>query len=297
MLQKRAMSKSSKWISLSFAIYLFSCAKPVDWLKRAKAEIDQEDYLGAIVALNAHLASGDTSCDALRLRAASFRRVEKWRLAAMDLKRAEEKYPECLEARLEYARVLSDSGDTALAHKKLIGIQQTKSVLGSEIQIELALLAYKQDRFQAAMFHLDNAISYDSSNYLAWYYRGYLQSRFTDSDHSSGTRIMELLDFDKAVADFSRCISLNSSFADAWYQRGIVFLNQFNKSKGIADITHAIQLEPQYSYYYTGRAEYYMREGALNNALKDLNTAIQLNPNDSLNHELKQHILDTLNSR
>lgn len=273
---------------------MLSCVEPVDWLQRAKAEIDQEDYLGAIVALNAHLALGDTSCDALRLRAASFRRVEKWRLATLDLKRAEEKYPECLEARLEYARVLSDSGDTALAHKKLIGIQHTEGVLGSEIQIELAMLAYKQDRFRAAMFHLDKAIHFDSSSYLAWYYRGYLQSRFTDDDRSSGTRIMELLDFDKAVADFSRCIALNSAFADAWYQRGMVYLNQFNRSNGLHDVERAIQLEPNFSYYYTGRAEYYMREEDFASAKKDLQKAIAINPNDSLNKALLKRVNEAI---
>jgi tetratricopeptide (TPR) repeat protein len=291
------MSNLGKWISLSFTIYLLSCAEPVDWLERARTEFDQEDYLGAIVALNAHLASGDTSCDALQLRAASFRRVEKWRLAAMDLKRAEEKYPACLEARLEYARVLSDSGDTAGAHQKLIRLQQTTGVLGAEIQIELALMAYKQDRFLEAMVHLDNAINLDSSSHLAWYYRGYLQSRFTDDDHSSGTRIMELLDFDKAISDFSRCLALDSDFIDAWYQRGMVYLNQFNPDKGLADVARAIRLDPEYSYYYTGRAEYYIRENEFGNALNDLNKAIQLNPRDSLNRELRQLVLDSLKSR
>lgn len=288
------MSKPGKWIYLSFTIYFLSCAEPVDWLVRARSEFDEEDYLGAIVALNAHLAAGDTSCDALRLRAASFRRVEKWRLAAMDLKIAEEKYPVCLEARLEYTRVLSDSGDTAGAHQKLIRLQRTTGGLGAEIQIELALLAYKQDRFPEAMVHLDNAINHDSSNHLAWYYRGYLQSRFTDDDHSSGTRIMELLDFDKAISDFSRCLELDSNFIDAWYQRGVVFLNQFNSTNGLADIAHAIRLRPDYSYYYTGRAEYYLREKNFGAAKDDLEKALKLNPSDTLNKKLLDETIAAL---
>lgn len=291
------MSNLGKWISLTFTIYLLSCAEPIDWLERARTEFDQEDYLGAIVALNAHLASGDTSCDALQLRAASFRRVEKWRLAAMDLKRAEEKYPACLEARLEYARVLSDSGDTAGAHQKLIRLQQTTGVLGAEIQIELALMAYKQDRFLEAMVHLDNAINLDSSSHLAWYYRGYLQSRFTDDDHSSGTRIMELLDFDKAISDFSRCLALDSDFIDAWYQRGIVFLNQFNHTNGLADIAQAIRLRPDYSYYYTGRAEYYLREKNFEAAKDDLEKAVELNPNDTLSKKLLDETIISLKNK
>ena len=287
------MSKLSRWIIFPFAIYLLSCTEP-NWLERAKAEFQDEDYLGAIVALNAHLAGGDTTCEALQLRAASFRRIEKWRLAAMDLKRAEERYPECLEARLEFARVLSDSGDTAGAHQKLSQLKQTSGVLGAEIQIELAWLAYKQDRFNSALLHLNKAIHFDSSSHLAWYYRGYLQSRFTDDDHSSGSRIMELLDFDKAIADFTRCLELDSKFTDAWYQRGMVYLNQFNHKKGLADVAMAIRLEPEYSYYYTGRAEYYMREKKYILAKKDLEKAIELNPVDTLNSILLKRTIDSI---
>jgi tetratricopeptide (TPR) repeat protein len=108
---------------------------------------------------------------------------------------------------------------------------------------------------------------------------------------------MELLDFDKAISDFSRCLALDSAFIDAWYQRGMVYLNQFNPDKGLADVARAIRLDPEYSYYYTGRAEYYIRENEFGNALNDLNKAIQLNPRDSLNRELRQLVLDSLKSR
>lgn len=280
-----------------FTFYLLACTEPVDWFERAKIEYQQADYLGAIVALNAHLVTGDSSCEALCLRASSYRRIEKWRLAALDLKRAEAKWPKCIEARLELARVLSDSGDTAGAHRQLIHLESTIGKLGAEIQIELALVAYKQDRFHHALNCLNRAIAYDSTSHLAWYYRGYLRSRFTDDDHSSGTRIMELLDFNQAIADFSHCLSIDPQFADAWYQRGIVHLNRFDRKKGLADVERAIQLEPEFSYYYTGRAEYYLREKEFNAAKKDLEKACAINPNDSLSKELLQQSIDSLKKK
>jgi tetratricopeptide (TPR) repeat protein len=291
------MSKRFNWIFLLITFYLFSCSEPINWLERAKTEYQQEDYLGAIVALNAQLTDSDTSCEALYLRGSSFRRIQKWQFASADLKRAEQMYPECIEARIELARVLFDSGDTAATKLQLNRLQHIKGKPGSEIQIEYALLAYRQDRFHEALLHLDNAIAYDSSSYLAWYYRGYLQSRFTDDDHSAGTRIMELFDFDKSLHDFTRSLALDPQFADAWYLRGIVYLNRRNHTSGLADLERAIKLEPSNSYYYTGRAEYYLREKNFEAAKKDLEKAIQLNFNDTLSKQLLKRSVDSLNNK
>jgi tetratricopeptide (TPR) repeat protein len=276
---------------------LAACVKPVDWLSRAQFEFEQADYLGAIVALNALLENGDSSCKAMHLRASCFRRIGKWKLAANDLLSAQANWPECTEAQLELARVLSDSGDTAAAHRQLIRLQNISGALGAEIQTELALLSYKQDRFHSALEHLNQAVARDSGSHLVWYYRGYLRSRFTDDDHSAGTRIMELFDFDSALSDFSRCIAIDSNFADSWYQRGMVYLNQFNRRKGLHDVERAIQLEPDFSYYYTGRAEYYMREEDFISAKIDLQKAIAINPNDSLNKVLLKRANEAISSQ
>ncbi len=284
--------------AIFFISFLFeACVQPSDWFSRAQLEFDQSDYLGAIVALNTHLQSGDSSCDALHLRATSYRRIGKWRLATLDLMRAQAKWPNCIDAKLELARVLSDSGDTAAAHAQLNKLNDASGTLGAEIQIEQALLAYKQDRFHQALWHLDRATRCDTLNHLAWYYRGYLRSRFTDDDHSSGARIMDLLDFDLAIADFSRCIAIDSNFADAWYQRGMVYLNQFDRNKGLSDVERAIRLEPKFSFYYIGRAEYYIRERDFQSAQKDLLKAIFINPSDSLNKALLNCVSDSLANR
>lgn len=288
------MNKALQWTIFAHVIYLLSCAEPADWLERAKTDFEQEDYLGTIVNLNAHLALGDTSCDALVLRAASFRRVAKLSLAVLDLERADELYPGCYEADVEYAGVLMDLGDTARAHRKLIQIQHIEGPVGSDIQIEFAKLAYKQDRFHAALLHLDRAVRNDSNNHLAWYYRGYLQSRFTDDDHSSGKQIMDLFNFDKALNDFTHCLAIDSLFADAWYQRGMVYLNRFDTQKGLSDVARSIRLKPEYSYYYTGRAEYFMREKKYILAKKDLEKAIELNPVDTLNSVLLKRTIDSI---
>ena len=293
----RAMNKQFAAAIFFISFLLVACVQPSDWFSRAQMEFDQSDYLGAIVALNTHLQNGDSSCDALHLRATSYRRIGKWRLAALDLMRAQSKWPNCIDAKLELARVLSDSGDTAAAHAQLNKLNDATGTLGAEIQIEQALLAYKQDRFHQALWHLDRAIQSDTLNHLAWYYRGYLRSRFTDDDHSAGARITDLLDFDAAISDFSRCLLIDPKFADAWYQRGIVYLNMLNHQLGLRDLKQAIILEPNFSFYYTGRAEYFMRERDFLSAKKDLQKAILINPNDSLNRALLKRANDSLFNR
>jgi tetratricopeptide (TPR) repeat protein len=102
------------------------------------------------------------------------------------------------------------------------------------------------------------------------------------------------LDFEQAIADFSKSISLNPEFPDAWFQRGIVYLNQFKPEKGLPDLDQAIKLYPQYSYYYFGRAEYYIREGKFSLAINDLEKAVKLNPEDALAAKALQSAKDSL---
>lgn len=276
---------------------LASCGEQPNYLARAEQELEQEDYLGAIVEINSLFATGDSSCKAFQIRASGYRRALKYRKSIEDLQYAVKKWPDCHEASLELARALSDSGDTAHAFRVLQKISFLNGRTGSEVWIEKSKIHYYQDAFDQAFAELNEAIRRDSSYHLSWYYRGYLQSRFFDEDRSSGTSIQRFLNFDQAIADFSRSISLDSKFPDAWFQRGIVYLNQFKPEKGLPDLDQAIKLYPKYSYYYFGRAEYYMREGKFNLAIQDLEKAAKLNPEDLMASELLQAAKDSLNSK
>jgi tetratricopeptide (TPR) repeat protein len=271
-----------------------SCGDAPNYLQRAESELEQEDYLGAIVEINSLFAHGDSSCRAFQIRASSYRRAMKFRKSIEDLQYAVKRWPECHEASLELAKALSDSGDTAQAFRVLQKISFLTNRTGAEVWIEKSKIHYYQDAFDQSLVELNESIRRDSTYHLSWYYRGYLHSRFFDEDRSAGTSIQQFLDFDKAIADFSKSISLDPEFPDAWFQRGIVYLNQFKPEKGLPDLDRAIQLYPQYSYYYFGRAEYFMREGKYNLAIQDLEKAAKLNPEDPMAAALLNAAKDSL---
>jgi tetratricopeptide (TPR) repeat protein len=283
-----------KLFSFVVLLILASCKSKVDYLARAESELQQEDYLGAIVEINSLLAQGDSSCKAFQIRASGFRRIQKFRKSIEDLQYAVKKWPDCHEASLELARALSDSGDTAQAFRVLQKISFLTNRTGAEVWIEKSKIHYYQDAFDQSLEELNESIRRDSTYHLSWYYRGYLHSRFFDEDRSAGTSVQRFLDFEQAIADFSKSISLDPEFPDAWFQRGIVYLNQFKPEKGLPDLDQAIKLYPQYSYYYFGRAEYYIREGKFSLAINDLEKAVKLNPEDALAAKALQSAKDSL---
>lgn len=290
------MSKLNFFFVGSVCIWIFfaSCKDEPNYLQRAEKELEQEDYLGAIVEINSLLAQGDSSCRAFQIRASGYRRAMKYRKSIADLQYAVKRWPECHEAHLELAKALSDSGDTAQAFRVLQNISFLTNRTGAEAWIEKSKIHYYQDSFSQSLTELNEAIRRDSTYHLSWYYRGYLQSRFFVEDRSAGASIQRFLNFDQAISDFSKSISLDPAFPDAWFQRGIVYLNQFKPEKGLPDLDRAIQLYPKYSYYYFGRAEYYMREGKFNLAIQDLETATKLNPEDGMVTALLQAAKDSL---
>jgi tetratricopeptide (TPR) repeat protein len=87
-----------------------------------------------------------------------------------------------------------------------------------------------------------------------------------------------------ALADYNRAIQLNPSLAIAYYNRGVLKRNKLNDPDGaFADYNRTIALDPNYALAYYTRAN--LKEGKLNDlagALADYNRAIELNPNLTL---------------
>lgn len=267
-------------VSLIAVCFLTACAPYSPDLTKVEQEFSQNDYLGTIVAANALLHSGDTQCRTLVLRAAAYRRIQKEEKALLDLHLANRLFPQCGDAALELARLSKQRNDTLQALQLLNTLIERNDSLAAEALIERALLRFMQDRFDAARLDLQLAIRTDSLNAMAWYYKGYLQSRFFDPDGSSGKAPFTLFSFEQSLHDFNMAIRLQPQFADSWFQRGLVHLNRFNDSLGLADLREAIRLDPINSAYYTGRAEYFQRIGNTPAAIADADSALRLNPND-----------------
>lgn len=65
-------------------------------------------------------------------------------------------------------------------------------------------------------------------------------------------------DYDKAIEDYNKALSINPNFADAYNQRGIVYFAKQDYKKAIDDFNKAINLNPNFAeaYYNLGNLKY-----------------------------------------
>jgi tetratricopeptide (TPR) repeat protein len=86
-------------------------------------------------------------------------------------------------------------------------------------------------------------------------------------------------DFDNAVADYTKAISLNSTNSAAYYNRGLAYSAMKDFEKAIADYGQAIALEPKFAFsYYTSRGQAYVAKRDYDKAISDFDQSIRLNP-------------------
>jgi tetratricopeptide (TPR) repeat protein len=87
-------------------------------------------------------------------------------------------------------------------------------------------------------------------------------------------------DFDGAIADFDRAISLDPKNAYAYVGRGHVRQTKGDLEGAIADLSKAIELDPKDTDAYISRANAKQATGHLTAATADWSKAIEINPKD-----------------
>jgi tetratricopeptide (TPR) repeat protein len=262
-------------------LFLVSCASSTDHWILAKQEWSNNDYLGSIIELNTCISQQQQTDSIYLLRARNYHKIQNDSQAIADYTRALRFNPNNGDARLERARLQLQKGDTLNAGISLrLLIKNPSARIVSDSWIEIGRMQYFADHFSAAITAMNQAVQHDSTNHMAWYYRGLLFSRFFTPEGETRAARYPFLDFPAAINDFSQCIQRQPNFADAWYQRAVVWFNLFNENKGMPDINEAIRLEPKYSYYYAARAHQHAASGRLQAALHDYTTSISLNQQD-----------------
>lgn len=128
-----------------------------------------------------------------------------------------------------------------------------------DILIEKGKLSLYRNDFKNAISFFNRAISKDTSNFEAFYYRGlaFLYSN----------------EFDKAIDDFNKTIELKKDFADAYNNRGLAYSYMEQIDLALIDFTKAIELDPKFSEAYMNRGSYYLAIEDYQNARKDLENA------------------------
>jgi tetratricopeptide (TPR) repeat protein len=95
----------------------------------------------------------------------------------------------------------------------------------------------------------------------------------------------ELDEFEKAIADYDKSISLNpedSIVVVALNNRGLAYLGQGQFDAAISDFTQAIELDPQDADLFNNRGITYIQMGMYDQAIADFDQAIVLNSQDAV---------------
>ncbi len=96
-------------------------------------------------------------------------------------------------------------------------------------------------------------------------------------------------EFDKAMADYRKSLSLNPKNADTWSNIGLIFWQDGNNSKdprksmlydtAMVYLNKAIILDPAFASAYSNRGSVYYTMGKEEEALKDISKSLELDPN------------------
>jgi|GEM_PF-1424419 len=88
-------------------------------------------------------------------------------------------------------------------------------------------------------------------------------------------------EFDKAIAEYTWAVQLESNKADYYYRRGAAYNQKGDYEQAIGDYSRAVQLDPAKANYFYSRSISFSHKKDLNKAIADLTSAIQLEPQNA----------------
>jgi tetratricopeptide (TPR) repeat protein len=113
---------------------------------------------------------------------------------------------------------------------------------------------------------IDSSIILDSSNYLAFYYRG--KCLFAQDLNS------------EAILFYNKSIDLNPDFEAQFYERGKCHMNILAFDLAINDFDNAIRVNSKEDMHYLNRGICKLELNLLEDALKDFDTALSIKTNE-----------------
>jgi tetratricopeptide (TPR) repeat protein len=100
-----------------------------------------------------------------------------------------------------------------------------------------------------------------------------------DAYYSRGTGYLASGDYDRAIADFDKAITLGGG-AETYYNRGLAYYSKKDVDSAIANWNNAVNLAPRDARAYRQRGNAYAVKGDYALAIADYNRAIELEPKD-----------------
>jgi len=234
---------------------------------------DQENFSDAVVVFDSALSLNPNDDAALEGRGIAYNGLGQFELALIDL-----------TASLEINSSFSSTyRGRALAYYGLGQFDKAMSDVNTALELEptdfLSLLTralfYQEiELYNEALEDLGEAILFSG---LTGQDVEEVESSFAPSYFMRGVSYREFEDsYDDALADFNRCIQLDSTFAPCYEGRGSIYLIQDRLDAAIQDFNQGILLAPDYPDTYAFRGMYFEVMSEPGKALKDYKTAQQL---------------------
>ncbi len=145
--------------------------------------------------------------------------------------------------------------------------------------------------------NFQQVLALNSDNLATYYYQRLANLNLIDDDYRDYTAIVSLQpsnareyyyranfykklgNYQKALIDYNKAISLNSNYIDAYQERASLRRYQFQDLSGaLTDYECAIKINPQNIHSYFGRAQIYQELGDLEAAIFEYSRWIKVNP-------------------
>ena len=104
-----------------------------------------------------------------------------------------------------------------------------------------------------------------------------LRPYIAEKSYQKGLVLADSLEFEQAIAEFSKALKIKSTFDHYFFARGKSYTSIGNDTSAIIDFTAAIEINPNISDYYLYRGISSRKLKIYENAFADINKAISLN--------------------
>ena len=148
--------------------------------------------------------------------------------------------------------------------------------------LDNGILDFQNGLFQSAIENLNQAIELDKTNPLGYFFRG-------AAYHS-------LEEYDEAMLDYTKAISIDEKFTDAYYNRAKIILSRKDIQnpdikKAISDLDKALELDPKFADALYAMAAAYKKLEDYHKTLEYIERLLQISPDHVYARALKKLIL------
>lgn len=130
-----------------------------------------------------------------------------------------------------------------------------------------AIKHLEKNKFEEALYALNNAIELIPDYPEAWYNKGYV--------------LEELKRPDKALFAYNKAIELNTNYTDAWFAKGIALCELNEADKAVESFDRVIELDPQDYQALTLKGYALIQINRIDEAFKIFSAIIESNPDSA----------------